>query len=134
MQYLLLAVVAVGFAAFAPIKVTLSLVACIGIVSLVVKITATKLIGPVAMKDAFRSVAWAFALLAAAVVGVLWVNQGQLQVEGVAAIALVCGLFAAFVLGFKIGLQASFGSSAAIAAISTVVSSLLLFALRPVLF
>jgi hypothetical protein len=106
MQYLLLAVVAVGFAAFAPIKVTLSLVACIGIVS----------------------------LLSAAVVGVLWVNQGQLQVEGVAAIALVCGLFAAFVLGFKIGLQASFGSSAAIAAISTVVSSLLLFALRPVLF
>lgn len=134
MQYLLLAVVAVAVAGFAPIKVTLSLLVCIGIVSLVVKITAAKLIGPVSMQDAFRSVAWAFALLTAAVVGVLWANQGQLQVEGVAAIALVCGLFAAFVLGFKIGLQASFGSSAAIAAISTVVSSLLLFALKPMLF
>jgi hypothetical protein len=67
------------------------------------------------------------------VLGVLWANQGELQVEGVAAMLLICGLFAAFVLAFKIALQASFGASAVNAAASTTVSSALLFALRPVL-
>ena len=134
MQYLFIAFIALAFAVFAPLKVTLSLLATIGIISLVVKLTAAKIMGPISITDAVRSVAWAFSLLGVAVLCLLWAGQGQLQVEGVTAVALLCGLFAAFILGFKIGLEASFGRSAAIAAISTAVSSLLLFALRPVLF
>jgi hypothetical protein len=134
MQYLFLAFVALAVAAFAPLKVTLSLLAVIAIVSLVVKVAATKVIGPVSIKDAVRSVAWAVSLLTVAVLCLLWVSGGRLQVDGIAALALICGLFAAFVLGFKIALQASFGTSAAIAAVSTLVSAVLLFALKPLLF
>lgn len=134
MQYLLLAFAAVAFAAFAPLRVTFSLIAVIGLVSLVVKVAATKIIGPVSIKDAARSVAWAFSLLTAAVLCALWASGGQLHVEGVAAVVLISGLFASFVLGFKIALEASFGASAAVAAVSTVVSVVALFALKPVLF
>jgi hypothetical protein len=134
MQYLFLAFAALAVAAFAPLRVTLSLIAVIGVISLVVKITAGKIVGPISFKDAARSVAWAFSLLSAAVLCVLWATQGQLHVEGVAALVLICGLFAAFVFGFKISLEASFGASAAVAAVSTLISTALLFALRPVLF
>jgi hypothetical protein len=134
MQYLVLAFAALAFAVFAPLKVTLSLIAVIGIALLVVKVTAGKVIGPISVKDAARSVAWAFSLLTGAVLCALWWSQGQLQLEGVAAVVFISALFAAFVLGFKIALEASFGASAAIAAVSTLVSAVLLFALRPVLF
>lgn len=134
MQYLFLAFAALAVAAFAPLEITLSLVAVIGLVSFVVKVTAAKIIGPISIKDAARSVAWAFSLLAAAVLCVLWASGGQLQMEGIAALVLIGGLFASFVLGFKIALETSFGSSAAIAAISTAVSAVALLALRPVLF
>lgn len=134
MQYLFLSFAAVAVAAFAPLEVTLSLIAVIGLVSLVVKLTATKFIGPTSIVDAARSVAWAFALLAVAVLCVLWASGGQLHVEGLAALALISGLFASFILGFKIALQASFGASAATAAVSTMVSAVLLLALKPMLF
>jgi hypothetical protein len=134
MQYLFLAFAVLAVAAFAPVKISLSLVAVIGLVSLVVKVTAAKIIGPISIKDAARSVAWAFSLLAAAVLCVLWGSGGQLQMEGIAALVLIGGLFASFVLGFKIALETSFGASAAIAAISTAVSTAALLALRPVLF
>jgi hypothetical protein len=134
MQYLFLTFMLLAVVVFAPLRVTLSLLATTAIISLVVKLTATKVMGPVSITDAARSVAWAFALLAIAVVGSLWVSQGQLHVEGVAAVALLCGLFAAFVLGFTIALQASFGGSAIIATVSTAISALILFVLQPVLF
>lgn len=134
MQYLFIAFAALAVAAFAPIKVTVSLIAVIAVVSLVVKFIATTVIGQVSIIDAARAVALAIFLLAAAVLGVLWANQGELRVEGIATLILIGGLFAAFVLGFKIALQASFGASAVIAAASTTVSAALLFALRPVLF
>jgi hypothetical protein len=134
MQYLFLVFAALAVAAFAPLKVTISLIAVIGLVSLVVKVTATKIIGPVSVKDAARSVAWAFSLLTAAVLCVLWASGGQLHIEGLAALALISGLFASFILGFKIALEASFGASAAVAAVSTIVSAAALFALKPVLF
>jgi hypothetical protein len=70
----------------------------------------------------------------AAILCALWSTQGQLHVEGILAVALLGGLFAAFVLGFKIALQAPFGASAAIAAVSTVTSTLILWVLKPVLF
>ena len=103
MQYLFIAVAALAVAALAPIKVTASLVVAIAVVSLVVKLIATKTIGNVSIVDAARAVALAILLLALAVVGLLWANQGQVEFEGVAAVALL-GLFAAFVLGFKLAL------------------------------
>ena len=134
MQYLFIAFTALAVVAFAPLTVTLSLVAIIGIVSLVVRITAMRIIGPVSVIDAVRSAGWAFSLLMAGALCVLWVGQGQVKLEGVAALFLILGLFSAFILGFKIALQASFVASAAIAAVSTAVSGVILFALRPVLF
>jgi hypothetical protein len=126
MQYLLLTFIALAFVVFAPAKVTLLALLVIGVTSFVVKLIASKLIGEVSIADAFKAVGWSVGMLAVAVAGLLFVSGGQLKLEGLVAVAAFAGLFAAFVLGFKLALDATFGASAAIAAVSTVVSASLL--------
>jgi hypothetical protein len=134
LQYLFLTFIALAVAVFAPLRVTLSLLATIGIIAIVVKVAATKIMGPVSITDSLRSVAWAFSLLIAALLGLLGASQGHLQADGILAVAVLGGLFAAFILGFKIALGATFRDSAAIAAVSTVTSAMILLVLKPVLF
>lgn len=134
MPYLFLAVAAVAIAAFASLKFSLSLFACIALVIVVVKLTATKIMGPVSIGAAARSVAWACLLPALMTLVVLLMKGGQLQVEGIAAIGAVLALFVSFVLGFKFSLGAAFGASATIAVVSTCVSIGLLYLLKPLLF
>jgi hypothetical protein len=57
MQYLFITFIALAVVVFAPFEVTLSIVATIGIVAVVVKVVATQLMGPVSIADALRSVA-----------------------------------------------------------------------------
>jgi hypothetical protein len=134
MQYLFLTFAALAIAAFASLRFTVSLFVSIAIIAAVVKITATKMMGPVSIIDAARSVAWAFTLLGLAIVALLGASQGQVQLEGFAAIIALVGLFACFVLGFKFALGASFSASAGIAVVSTLAAACLLFALKPLLF
>ena len=134
MPYLFLSFALLAVAAFASLRTTLSLLVCLAIVTLVVKATATKFIGSVTLMDAARSVASSAVSLALAVSALLLVTGGQLQPEGIAALALLALLFAAFVFGFKVSLGATFGASAAIAAVSTLVSGVLLFVLKPYMF
>lgn len=134
MQYLFLTVIALAVAAFAPLKVTASLVLCLAVTILAVKVTGTKILGSISMADAARAVAWSAALLALAIAVVLWMSGGNVQLEGIAAVGLLAGLFVSFVFGFKLALNAHFGASSLIAVISTVVSAVCLFALRPLLF
>jgi hypothetical protein len=134
MPYLFLTTAIIAMAVFAPLKFTVSLFFCIALVTIVVKLTASKIIGPVSWSSAARSVAWACVLPGLVILGLLWASKGQLQVEGFAALLVLSALFASFVLGFKHSLGASFGSSAGIAVISTLVSTGLLLALKPLLF
>lgn len=129
MQYLLLTFVALAIVVFAPAKMTLIALLVIGVTGLVVKLTASKLIGEVSIAAAFKAVSWSVGMLAVAVAGLLFASGGQLKLEGLVAVAAFAGLFAAFVLGFKLALDATFGASAAIAAISTGVSASLLYVL-----
>jgi hypothetical protein len=132
--YLFFSFALLAVAAFASLKTTLSLLACLAIVTLVVKVTASKFIGSVTLLDAARSVASSAVSLALAIAALLFVAGGQVQLEGAAAVALLALLFAAFVFGFKVSLGATFGASAAVAAGSTLVSGVLLFLLKPYMF
>jgi hypothetical protein len=132
--YLFFTVIAVAIAAFASLKFSLSLLACVAIVTTVVKVTATRLIGPVSIGAAARSVAWAVLLPALVLIGLAATYDGKFDVEGVAAVFVLMTLFASFALGFKFSLGATFGASATIATVSTLVSAGLLYLLRPLLF
>jgi hypothetical protein len=134
MPYLFLAFAAVAIAAFASLKFTLSLFFAIALVTVVVKIAATQIMGPVSFGAAARSVAWACILPVLAVLALLSLFKGQVQAEGFLGFLILLGLFASFVLGFKHSLGASFGASAVIAVISTLTSAVLLFALKPLMF
>jgi hypothetical protein len=132
--YLFLTVFVVAIAAFASLKFSLSLLACVAIVTTVVKVTASQLIGPVSIGAAARSVAWACLLPALVLVALVAFYEGKFVVDGLAAVLVLLTLFASFILGFKYSLGATFGASAAIAAASTLVSIGLLYLLRPLLF
>ena len=134
MPYLFLTVLIVAIAAFASLKFSLSLLACLTIVTTVVKATATQLIGPVSIGAAARSVAWACLLPALVLIALVASSEGKFVVEGIAAVLVLLTLFVSFVLGFKSSLGATFGASAAIAAVSTLVSIGLLYLLKPLLF
>ena len=134
MPFLFLSVAIVAIAAFAPLQLTLSLLVTILIVILVVKIAAGRIIGEVSFGSAAKSVAWACVLPGLVLVALLGMSHGQVAVEGLPAILLLFVLFASFVMGFKMSLGATFGASATIAVISTLVSGGLLFALKPLLF
>jgi hypothetical protein len=134
MQALFLTFGALAFAVFAPLKVTLSVLVCAALIVQVVRLIATRLVGPVSIADAARSVAGSLTSLFLTVAFVLWASGGKVEVEGLASLALLGGLFAAFVFGFKYVLNATFAASATIATASTLVSALALLLLRPVLF
>jgi hypothetical protein len=134
MQYLFLVVGIVAIAAFAPAKFTLSLFGCIALITVVVKMTAAKIMGPVSLGAAAKSVALACVLPSLVIIALLGLFHGQVNVEGFAALLLLSGLFASFVLGFKVSLGASFGASAGIAVVSTLVCCGLLILLKPFLF
>lgn len=134
MPYLFLTVFAVAIAAFASLKFSLSLLACLVIVTTVVKIAASRIMGPVSIGAAARAVAWASLFPALVMLTLLLAYKGAVQLEGLAVVIVLLVLFTSFVLGFKFSLGTGFGTSATIAVVSTLVSSGLLYLLRPLLF
>jgi hypothetical protein len=131
--YLFLTVAIVAIAAFASPKFSLSLLGCLVLVTTVVKVTATQIMGSVSIGAAARAVAWASLFPALAMLVLLLISKGSVQLEGFAVVIVLFLLFTSFVLGFKISLGADFGTSATIAVVSTLVSSGLLYLLKPLL-
>jgi hypothetical protein len=132
--YLFITVIAIAIAAFASLKFTLSLFACIALVTIIVKLTAEKFVGPVSLGAAARAAMWACVLPALLTLALLLMNNGKLEVDGLAAIVFLSALFASFALGFKLSLDATFSASATIAAVSTLVAGGMLYLLKPLLF
>jgi hypothetical protein len=122
MHYLVIAIAFLAFAAIAPMHVTI--VACIILILIptIVRYTAKALAGvEPTFGEAFKAVALSlfFVALSAFMLGSA---MGGIHATGAFALVLFGGFFAAYVLGFKVSLGTSFGASAAIAAVSTVVS------------
>ena len=61
------------------------------------------------------------------------VGTGVSRFSGLSAAAVLVGFFVAYVLGFKLSLGTSFGASAIVAIISTVVSGVLFWLVRSAL-
>ena len=92
-----------------------------------VKITAEKLVGlDFSFGQSARAVAYAFGLSAVFVLALLSIGKGSASL-GPLLLAVLAGCY---VLGFKWALGTSFGASAAIAGVSTVISGLLVAMVR----
>jgi hypothetical protein len=134
MQYLFFVFIVIGLAVMLPLKFTLSFVATLLVITVVVKFTADAVIGDTAFKDAFKAAATAALFIVLATVMLLWAFHGSVTFQGMSALLALVGLFVAFVLGFKSALGSNFRSSAVVAVASTVVSGVLFYILKPYLF
>jgi hypothetical protein len=130
-HYLLFILAFLWFAFIAPLKVTVAVCISLLIVTSVVKATASAVIGPSTYKEAFKSIGLAFVFMVVAGFTLISFTSGMGR--GAPGLLVLCGFLAAYIFGFKFGLGASFGSSSIIAAVSTAVSGVLFFILKPML-
>ncbi|GAB1597183.1 hypothetical protein [Lysobacter claricitrinus] len=127
MPYLLLAVMAVAVVAFASPAFSISFFLLAGAIPATVKITAERFIDlEFSFAQSARAVAYAFGLSVVFILALLSFGHGSATL-GPLLIAVLAGCY---VLGFKWGLGTSFGASAAIAGVSTVISALLIAIVR----
>lgn len=130
MHYLVIIIAFLCFAALAPLHITIIACVILILIPTIVRYTAKALAGTEpSFGEAFKAVALSlfFVALAAFMLGSA---MGGIHASGPFVFILLAGFFAAYVLGFKLALGTSFGASAAIAAVSTVVSVAALWLLR----
>ena len=98
-----------------------------GAIPATVKLTAQRLVGmEFSFGEAARAVAYSFGLSLVFVLVLLSAGRGSAMLGPV----LIAILAACYVLGFKWALGTSFAASSVIAAVSTVISALLIVAVR----
>ncbi len=122
MHYILIAIAYLAFAALAPMYVTI--VACIILVLIptIVRYSANAIAGvEPTFGEAFKAVALSLFFVALSAFMLVSAMDG-IKATGAFALLLLTGFFGAYVFGFKLSLGTPFGASAAIAAVSTVVS------------
>ena len=136
MHYLLLIGALLFFAFMAPLKVTLATCLLLLIIPTVVKISAQSVVGlDFSFGEAFKAVALSFIFISVALFTLVsFVIGTSAHISGLPSLAVLAGIFSAYVLGFSLALGTTFGASAVIALISTVVSGLLLWVGKSVLF
>lgn len=137
MHYLLF-IGAILFTAFmAPLKTSLAICALILIVTVVVKVSVQIVAGTSpTLGESFKSVFYASLFVGLALLAILSFSSGTgtHHIGGWPAVAVLAGLFVAYTLGFQIGIGTSFGASAGIAVISTLVSGAMLWAINDSVF
>lgn len=129
MHYVLFTSAFLFLAFIAPLKATLLTAAVLLIVTTVVKISAESVVGlDFSYGEAFKAVGLSFFFLGIALFTLVSFSFGTgAQIYGLPALAVIAGIFSAYILGFKFGLGTTFGASAVIALISTLISSLFLW-------
>ena len=129
MHYPLFVVAFTFFAFLAPLKVTLITCATLLMITTVVKISAQSVVGlSFSFGEAFKAVALSFFFLVVALFTLFSFSIGtQAQISGLPVLGVLAGFFSAYILGFKWGLGTTFGASAVIALISTLISTLFLW-------
>jgi len=137
MHYLLFIGAFVFFAFMAPLKLTVAVCALVLFVTVVVKISAQVVAGASpTLSESFKSVFYASLFVALALLAFVSLSSGTRihHVDGLPALAVMAGLFVAYTLGFQLGIGTSFGASAVIALISTLLSGAILWSVKSLAF
>jgi hypothetical protein len=136
MHYLLFIVASLFLLAIVPLKIAVAICVMLVLITGVVKFSAQIYTSTsVLFADAFKAVSYAFFFLVVALFTLLSFQKGTgiSQFSGLPALGVLAGLFSAFAIGFELGLGTTFGASAIIALISTVISGVLLWIVKLVL-
>ncbi|MGJ7603077.1 hypothetical protein ACSFA7_01955 [Variovorax sp. LT1R20] len=137
MHYLLFIGALIFFAFMTPLKLAIAVCALVLFVTVVVKISAQVVAGvSPSLGESFKSVFYASLFVALALLAYMSFSSGtgNHHVEGLPAIAVMVGLFVAYTLGFQIGIGTSFGASAVVALISTLLSGAILWSVKGIAF
>ncbi|SEL70511.1 hypothetical protein SAMN05518845_11076 [Variovorax sp. YR750] len=133
MHYLLFIGAILFFAFMTPLKLAVAVCALVLVVTVVVKVSAQVVAGnSPTLGESFKSVFYASLLVALALLAFMSFSSGtgMHHVDGWPAVAVLAGLFVAYTLGFQIGIGTSFGASAVVALISTLVSGAILWSVK----
>ncbi|MDP9603358.1 UNVERIFIED_ORG: hypothetical protein J2W38_003147 [Variovorax paradoxus] len=133
MHYLLFIGAILFFAFMTPLKLAVAVCALVLVVTVVVKVSAQVVSGSSpTLGESFKSVFYASLLVALALLAFVSFSSGTgiHHVEGWPAVAVLVGLFVAYTLGFQIGIGTSFGASAVVALISTLVAGAILWSVK----
>lgn len=133
MLIILLVAAFIFFAAISPVKTTLTFVGLMLLVLFVVKISTKIVTGSnVGLAEAFKAVGLSlfFACIAVFTLTSFSNATGVHGFTDAAAIIVIGLLFSSYIAGFSVALGTKFGSSAVIAAISTVVSGIIIAVAR----
>ncbi|RTQ31861.1 hypothetical protein EJP69_24795 [Variovorax gossypii] len=133
MHYLLFIGAILFFAFMTPLKLAVAVCALVLVVTVVVKVSAQVVAGnSPTLGESFKSVFYASLLVALALLAFMSFSSGtgMHHVDGWPAVAVLAGLFMAYTLGFQIGIGTSFGASAVVALISTLVSGAILWSVK----
>ena len=137
MHYLLFIGAFIFFAFMAPLKLTIAVGALVLFVTVVVKIS-TQVVAGVSptLGESFKSVFYASLFVALALLAYMsfFAGTGIHHVDGTPALLAMAGLFVAYTLGFQIGIGTSFGASAVVALISTLLSGSILWSVKGLAF
>jgi hypothetical protein len=137
MHYLLFIGALLFFAFMTPVKLAVAVGALVLFVTVVAKVSAQVVAGvSPTLGESFRSVFYASLLVTLALLAFLSFTGGVAvhHVEGWPAVAVLAGLFVAYTLGFQLGIGTSFGASAMVALISTLLSGAILWSVRNLAF
>lgn len=128
MLVLLLVLAFVFFAAIAPIETTIAFSASVIVTTFVVKLSAKLITGDdVSFIDALKAIGLSTLFVILAYFGLIGLTSpGGTRFEGTSAVLFLFVFFISYIAGFSVALKTSFGHSAIIALISSLVSSLLL--------
>ncbi|MET3183746.1 UNVERIFIED_ORG: hypothetical protein ABIC43_006938 [Variovorax guangxiensis] len=133
MHYLLFIGAILFFAFMTPLKLAVAVCALVLVVTVVVKVSAQVVAGnSPTLGESFKSVFYASLLVALALLAFMSFSSGTgvHHVDGWPTVAVLAGLFVAYTLGFQIGIGTSFGASAVVALISTLVSGAILWSVK----
>ncbi len=133
MHYLLLIGAFIFFAFIAPLKVTIVTCLFLLVIAAVVRFSTQAVVGfETSYGQAAKAVGLSFFFLLVAFFTLFSFAKGTgiNKFTGLAGNLVFAGFFSAYVLGFKLSLSLSFGQSAAVAIVSTVLSTALFVLLR----
>ena len=132
MHYLLFGPAFLWLAVVAPAKVTASVILALILVTSIVKLTATFVVGESTFSASFKSIALSFAFLGMAFITLLSFSQwtGINGIAGLSSVSIFGGFLLAYLFGFKLGLGISFVASLVVALVSTLISGGLFYGLR----
>lgn len=137
MHYLLFIGAFLFFAFMTPVKLAVAVFALVLVVTVVVKVSAQVVAGvSPTLGESFQSVFYASLLVALALLAFMSFSSstGLHHIEGWPALAVLAALWVAYTLGFQIGIGTSFGASAVIALLSTLLSGAILWSVKNIAF